>query len=451
MFDHESYSFDMPAEPLREGDLFYGYEVGRWALSRRIFTILGISVLINSAIILVLAQSNVLMARGCDSPFVGRVCQVLDMTYVAAVLFGTKRDYVDAEYDRTDLGNAEVVWIDQTGVPAPFDYPEGYFQLANPEQFASQQSALNGNEPSNGFSAQGFPTSPIQNGSSLIDTPPIAPRKNPNAVSGNVPDSPFDLTEVNGNNSRSSGNSVGNKANSNKASDGNVPADTTAKANSNANKPSVDPTDPVDPDEINKRPFKDLGDLVNEKVAKNELDLLTEFAINAKGKLNKEGKFDPKSFKYISASSPDPDMIDVVKRGIEAVNESGYLKYLSDLSGKDLDLLVKQDDANLNAVVQTELETENRARTLSSLMNSLIEFKKKEKQSATADENDKDDLVLLENAKVEQIGKKLVITFNVPKDIVHKMIERKLAEQAAEQKKPSGNAMTTHGDNTAAR
>lgn len=442
MFDQESYSFEVPAEPLREGDMFYHYEVGTWKLDRRLYSILGISLLLNLTFFGVMAQTNVLMARGCDSPFVGRVCQVLDLAYVGTVLFGTEREYVDAEYDRTDLGEAEVTWIDQTGVPPQFEYPEGYFYQETPPR---DQIAMN---PSDGFIAPGIPSvSPVQSGNSLIDTPAIAPKQNKNAVVGDIPDSPFDLSDTN----TASAKTPGKKGKGNSNSEKSDPEKNVAQTNSNTGNPAVDPTKPVDPNEINKRPFKDLGNLVNEKVAKNEVDLQSEFSINARGKLNKEGKFDPKSFKYIAASSPDPDMIDVVKRGIEAINESGYLKYLSDLSGKDLDLQVKQDLANLNAVVQTELESENRARTLSSLLGSLISMKMKEKQAVDADENDKDDLILLENAKVEQIGKKLIITFNVPKEVVHKMIERKLAEQAAESKKPSGNAMTNRTDNTAAK
>lgn len=442
MFDQETYSFEVPAEPLREGDMFYDYEVGTWKFDNRIYSIIGISALLNLAFLGVMAQTNVLMARGCDSPFVGRVCQVLDLAYVGTVLFGTDRDYVDASYERTDLGETEVTWIDQTGLPPQFEYPEGYFYQTAPTQ---DPLAMN---PTDGFIAPGIPSvPPVQSGSSLLDTPPIAPKRNDNAVVGDIPDSPFDLSDTDTATAKTPGKKGKGNSNSNKGG----PESGVAQNNTNAADPAVDPTGPVDPNEINKRPFKDLGDLVNEKVAKNEVDLQSEFAINARGKLNKDGKFDPKTFKYVAATSPDPDMIDVVKRGIEAVNESGYLKYLVDLSGKDLDLQVRQDLANLNAVVQTELETENRAKTLSSLLSSVIAMKMKEKQSPEADQNDKDDLVLLENAKVEQIGKKLVITFNVPKEIVHKMIERKLAEQAAESKKPSGNAMTTRNDNTAAK
>ncbi|MCV4732239.1 hypothetical protein OFB80_30570, partial [Escherichia coli] len=84
------------AEPLHEGDLFYNYEIRGWEPSRRIYSIIGVSIILNLLFIAVIGQTNVLTARGCDSPFVGRVCQVLDMAYVGSVLFGTDREYIDA-------------------------------------------------------------------------------------------------------------------------------------------------------------------------------------------------------------------------------------------------------------------------------------------------------------------------------------------------------------------
>lgn len=447
MFEQESYSFEVPAEPLREGDLFYHYEVGRWQLNNRIYTILAIATVINFAFFGILAQTNVLTARGCDSPFVGRVCQVLDMAYVGTMLYGTDREYVDAAYDKIDLDDAEVVWIDQTGVPAQLEYPEGYFQIANPEQFAQQQAMLNGAPANDGFDSGAFTplTPPVQSGSSLIDTPAIAPKRNPKARPDKLPDSPFDLSEVNGD---SSADANPDKDKSNVNSNKKPNEDQTA--NANTQRPEQPKSDTIDAIEINKRPVADLGNTVNELIAKNELDLQTPFIGSAKGKLNKDGRIDPKSLK-LQIESPDKDMQTVVRDGILAIDAAGYLKYLSAISGRDFDLLLKQDDTNISATVQSEMESETRARSIKSSLDLALSIAKAKKQGEDADQDDKDDLTLLEGAKVEAVGKRVVITFTVPKEVALPMIQRKLAEQAAEMKKPSGNAMTPRDDNTAAR
>lgn len=449
MFEQQSYAFDVPAEPLREGDLFYKHEVGRWKIDNRILAIFGGAAVFIFAFFGVLAQTPMLLtARGCESPFVGRVCQVLDMTYVAAMIYGTDREYIDAEYDKIDLNEADVVWIDQTGVPAQMEYPEGYFQIANPEQFAMQQAMLNGTNPYD-FNTQGFPppTPPVQSGSSLIDTPAIAPKKNPKARPNNLPDSPFDLSDVDGDSTAD--------ANSNKGTT-NVPPnkkpDDKQTANANTQKPEQPiSSDPVDAVDLNRRPLADLGNTVNELLAKNEVDLQTPFVGSVKGKLNKDGRIDPKSLKLLIESS-DPDMQKVVQEGVLAIDAAGFLKYLTLLSGRDLDMMLQQDDKNISATVQSEMESVTRANTIrTGLQLLLTTIRDKKRNDPAADQNDKDDLALLEGAKVEVNGKKVVISFMVPKEIAHPMIQRKLAEQAAEMKKPTGNAMTPQGSNTAIR
>src|SRR5690606_6705876 len=126
-------------------------------------------------------------------------------------------------------------------------------------------------------------------------------------------------------------------------------------------------------------------------------------------------------------------------------------QYLKAISGKNFDLLLQQDEENISATVQSEMESETRARSIKSGLDLALSLAKARKQGEGADQNDKDDLILLEGAKIEAIGKRVVIRFIVPKEVVHPMIQRKLAEQAAEMKKPTGNAMTPPISNTAAR
>jgi hypothetical protein len=228
---------------------------------------------------------------------------------------------------------------------------------------------------------------------------------------------------------------------------------TVADANTNTQptQPNVTPTDPVAGPDINKRPIVDLGNFVNEKLQKNEVDLQTEFIVNAKGKLDKNGRLDPKTFQWVQAASNDQDMLEVVKRAIEAINVAGYLQYLKDMSGKDFNFQLQQDADNISAVVLSEMESETRARSIKSGLDLAISVAKMKKQSENADQNDKDDLVLLDNAKVETQGKQVVLKFVVPKAIAHPMIQRKLAEQAAANQKPNGLNSTATGNNTAVK
>lgn len=186
--------------------------------------------------------------------------------------------------------------------------------------------------------------------------------------------------------------------------------------------------------EINKRPLVDFANFVNDLLDKKQVSLDSAFVINAGGRLTADGKLEPKSFRWGEISSQDPKMVDVVKYAIAAVNDSGYLQYLRDVSGKDFNLLLQQDDANISAVIQSEMESETRARSVSSALGLAVSIAKKAKSGDGADEKDREDLILLENATFEAAGKKIVIRFQVPKAIALPMIQRKLAEQRGQPK-----------------
>ena len=87
--------------------------------------------------------------------------------------------------------------------------------------------------------------------------------------------------------------------------------------------PSVDPSKPIAEKTVNSRPFSDLATAVNAMRDSKAINLEAEFSVTAKGKLTKEGKLDEKSFKFLTAASSDPKMVDVVKQSVEAFNDSG--------------------------------------------------------------------------------------------------------------------------------
>jgi len=461
MFEQHLFETELVEPPAsQEGDLFGTYEIKSWELSPRIYKIIGASALANVLALLVFAQTSLLTMKGCDSPLVGSVCQALDTVYIGAMLFGTEREYVDAAYEKTELADADITYIDVTGQTPPLSYPEGYFQIANPVQWQMIQQAQQNGTSMDGMLAPGIPAytppppsafpSPDRGG--LLATKPNPPKPRGDVVDGDLPSSIEDATVADakpGLNKRKPGGKVNGDV-PQRNPDGSIPG--IPNSNSNTTVGQIDPTKTTDENGdplINKRPFVDLANSVNDLLDKNQVKLESAFVVNASGKLNKDGKLDPKSFRYVQAASSDEKLIDVVKESIEAINDSGYLLYLKELSGKDFDLLLQQDDSNISAIVKSEMESETRARTLKSNLDLLIGLKKALKSSAEADQNDKDDLVLLENAKIEIEGKKVIIRFVVPKEIALPMIQRKLAEQKALPRQPNGNAIAKPGDNTA--
>ena len=171
MFEQELHKYEDAQAKAEPGDLFYHYEVRPWIFGPRLYKILAVSGIFNLLVLAVFTQGNLLTRRGCDSPFVGRVCEVLDTVYVATAMYGTDREYVDSAYEKTELADADITYIDVSNVDPPLSYPEGYFQIANPEQFAVEQAAT---ETAGSFknSFPGFLSNPTVN-NPLVNTPPI--------------------------------------------------------------------------------------------------------------------------------------------------------------------------------------------------------------------------------------------------------------------------------------
>jgi hypothetical protein len=450
MFEQELYNASMPVKS-QEGELFHNYEIKNWELGPRIYKILAASVVLNLAVLGFIAQTDLLTRKGCDSPWAGRVCQVLDMAYVGTMLFGTEREFVDQEYDKIDLGDAEITYIDANLVTPPMDYPEGYFQIANPEQFAMLKQAQE-----NGGSATGFNPlpPPVSSGSDLLAQAPQLPKPNPNAVTGNVPDSPFSVSETP---DASSKQRFGTGRNRKKppTNTNTEPDQTVAQNNSNTNanttaEPPIS-SDPLSSVEINKRPIADLGNSINALKEKGPLNLESEFSVSGKGRLDKNGRLDPKTFRYGPITGQDQNVVNIVKESIEALNEAGYLAYIKDIVGKELGFVLAQNAENLEATFQTDLDNDSLARQRKSSLDLLISIAKSRKQGANPSQNDKDDLLLLDGVQTEVAGKTLRIKFVVPKAVAHPMIQRKLAEQAAEVKKPNGMANLPEPGKTAAK
>jgi len=459
LHNQESNDFNYQETPVRkntpEADLFRNYEIKNWDLSPRIYKILAVSAIFNVMALFIFAQSNLLTRKGCDSPMVSKVCQVLDTVYIGSILLGTERDFVDADYEKTELGDAEITYIDVSGQTPPLNYPEGYFALANPEEYAmrqQQQQMMNGDL--SGFSMPptgNISTNPTLPNNDLMNVTPTLPPQNNNPISGSLPISPLGSNPTVKYPTYPSRKFPRPKPIKTPKLNNQLPRDLpkfdeeTAK-NEKEKQPdknqSTEESKPLTDVDINIRPIKDLGVYVKDLLDKKQINLETEFVVGAKGKLNKEGRIDPKTFKYTKAEAAKDDkmMIEVVQQSIEAINASGYLQYLKDLSGKDLTLLFQQDDVNLTAVVESELESESRAKSIKSGLDLAISLVKMRKTGEDADENDKDDLELLKNATIENNGKKIVIKFTIPKAIAQQMIQRKLLNPTEEPKKPNGTA-----------
>ena len=444
--------------------IFNDYEIKMWEFNPRIYKILTGSTIFCLLALFAVAQSNVLNTKACDSPMVSKVCQVLDTVYVGSVLLNSDKDWINEDYEKTDLGDAEITYIDTSNVSPPLPYPQGYFALANPEMVYNDPMIIPGGDfpAADGFPpATNFPPATIPNSNFPPITAPnpiTAPQKLPppprrrsnnklptSGISIGGDENPIGAESPVGAENPVKGDlkefpTAGNNDNTKKETE-------TAKNNPNQKQPDIK-SDSLEDVTLNRKPLDDLGDYVNQMIKDAKVDIKTPFVVQATGKLDKNGKIQTGTYKTIKAESSDEDMIAVVQRSIAAINDSGYLGYLKDLSGKDLTLTFTQTDENIVGAVQSEMESERRARSIESALNLLIGIMKAKKSAENADANDKDDLELLKAATVKTDGKKIIIMFDVDKKIAHPMIERKLLAPRTDKEKSNSNsaAQTENGN-----
>ncbi|HXG84227.1 MAG TPA: hypothetical protein VNI84_09385, partial [Pyrinomonadaceae bacterium] len=177
----------------QEKELFKSYEIKNWELSPRIYKIIGVSLMANLLVLFVAGQIN-LTQKGCDTPFVSGICQVLNTVSIGSALLGTDEEYVSKEYVKNELEDADITYIDVSSDTPPLKYPEGYFALANPNDFAAMQNPDFPAMPT----IDDFPNNPIvSGGTDLMNTPQVVPTPNDNALKGTVPDSPFSFGSEN--------------------------------------------------------------------------------------------------------------------------------------------------------------------------------------------------------------------------------------------------------------
>ncbi len=447
MFEQHLQDIEPEVPAPQEGDIFANYEVGRWVLSPRIYKIFAASAIGVFATFALMAQTNILTARGCDGFFVSRVCQVLDTVYVATVLAGTEREYAEFEYEKTELEDADITFIDVGGSNAPLTYPPGYFQIANPVQFAMQQQMANdptaGMPPAIGSPMPAFNPPPSNTGG-VLNKKQKLPRSNPNALDGDVVggfDTGDDETPAGDNPTRKGqGKNRPGGDQTAQAKPTPTPASTPA-----GEAPKADAYGVV----INKLPIKRFGASVLKGIDDKSIDITRNFKATVRGTLtrNKDQVVVLTNVKpVISPNDPpsDPAMEKLAMEAVIAAADAGWLGYLEkvNVKSKDITISIEQNDnefiVNLLAVEASESAADNAAGALSNLL--LV-------AGAVAGGDEKEFLSL---ASPTSKGKTFVLKIQGPKQKLQDLIQRKLAESRSKDD-TMNNAVKPAGSNNTAK
>ena len=356
--------------------LFGKYEIKNWDYTPRIYKIFAASAIFNLLFLFAVAQTDVLRTKACDSPLVGGFCQVLDTLYVGGKVLSGDNEFAEKPYEPNDIQNAEIVWVDKTGIEPPLNYPAGYFQISNPEMFVPQSDPMN---PANS-SDPNFPT--------IVNT---APMPNPTSPNPTIPQ--INTRRNNGGFLRPQklpkvkGNEIPNGL-----PEGITLPGTEADVNGKNNKSDIAKKDPKKDDKEtskqpdiksesiadfrpNKLPLKDLAKDVLQKRRdeKSNFDLSKNFSIEMNAVLTEDGKFDPKKTAYNPTRlTGDEKMINIAKSAMEKIGDSQVFYYLKSLGVDKINFVLEQNDQGIRAVIKANMPNKERAKSISSGFNGLM-------------------------------------------------------------------------------
>lgn len=360
-------------------ELFESFEVNRESRASVLLKVLGASL----AVHLVLVWTVVYVPA------------VRDTVNIAALIASTT--WVDEDYTATQIGDdVQIVQLEK------FRYPDGYFA---PENHGFSNPAVAGaNDPfapkiisqwnGGGPDPEQIPSpspeaSPIASPSPDASASPAIAQASPGASPGASPLTPEDAQKE---------------------------LEKTAAQNN---------VDLPEENQINKKALKDFAAYANDLKNQGKLDLNKPFEIIIEAQLDEKGKLIKPVFKK---KSGDENLVELFGRMISALNDSGFLTYLSPISkdnpNSTVRIMVKQGEKDVLASVESETTSPERAKSLAGALNTLLYL-------GAGSRAGKDEEVIMKNTNATPDGKKVVVNFSMARQSLVDMIKKQMESTAS--------------------
>ena len=170
--------------------------------------------------------------------------------------------------------------------------------------------------------------------------------------------------------------------------------------------------------QINKAPFKGLAMYASDLRNAKKLDFDKPFEISIESSLDSDGKLvNP----VVTKKSEDETLVDLGKELVSAMNDSGVLFYLKEVSkdkpGAKVSFTIKQDGADVSATVETETSSPDSANRLARGFSGLM-------FAGVIARKGHDEAILLKNTKVSAEGNKLTFKLAMQHQEVVDIVQR---------------------------
>ncbi len=306
---------------------------------------------------------------------------VRDALSIAAIFSGA--DFVDRPYSHTEIGDAEIIEF----TTEKFRYPDGYFLM---DQQVMPTAAL-----------------PVAVPFTPTFTPEVSPSPGPTAT----------VTPAAGPSPAIAANSDAKPAEAKPS-----PDKSTEQAQKELEAASQKTGIELPQEgEINKAPFKDLATYATDLRDHGKLDFNQPFEVTIDTQLDKDGKLvNPVVTKRVG----DENLVDLAKRLVAAMNDSGVLFYLKkindDKPGTRVIFTIKQDGTEVVAIVESEVSSADSANKLARGFAVMLD-------AGARSRTGKDEEPLLRGTKVTADGAKVVFKLTMPRQEAVDLVKKGMA------------------------
>ena len=312
-----------------------------------------------------------------------------DTLNIAALIANTR--FVEKAYNRTEIGD-DVQMLELAS--GKFRYPDGYF--ATDSGFASETGGAGAFDP--------FAPRIISQAKDEVPEPSPSPSGSPTPSPAASPSASVIAVDP-----------EQSKQNSNTG------ALTPEQAQSELDRTAKE-NNLVLPDEnqINKQVLKDFAAYANDLKKSGKLDLNQPFEVVIEAELDQDGKLKNPKF---TKKTGDPNLIDLFGRLVAALNDSGFLVYLTpiknDNPGAKVIFTIKQGEKEVLATVESEVSTPDSARVLAKSLNAALVL-------GAGARAGKDESVIMRNTNASPDGKKIFLNFSMPRQDVVDLIKKNI-------------------------
>lgn len=358
-------------------ELFENFEVNRESRVAVLLRLIGVSLVVHLALLWLVVY----------------VPSVRDTVNIAALIASTK--FVDKDYVATQIGeDVQIVDLEK------FRYPDGYWAVEG--QGVADPAIAPANDP---FAPRIISQAQPGGGPDIVETPSPSPEASPltsPSPSASPASSPV-IAQANA--SPSPGASPLSKEEAQKELEKTAAQNDVALPEEN---------------QINKKALKDFAAYANEQKNQGKLDLNKPFKVVIEAELDEKGKLqNPRFVEKVG----DENVTNLFGRLVAALNDSGFLTYLSPISkdnpGSTVRITVQQGESEVVASVESETTSPERAKALASVMNNLLYF-------GAGSRAGKDEEKIMKNTNATPDGKKIVVNFAMPRQDVADMIKKQM-------------------------